>query len=229
MNPDLRVALTLPGELGRSRSPQPCPPGCLNGDGSESSSRLQRLTAAGCARRRPGLQPQVREDLLDHRLLQDRRNDLQLAAAVRAVLQLEIESAALAKTNLYSSYVVAKTRLSSLAQLRRTGRWCMQFASHSAGFASCAGASASCGTTSARSLALGARTPCSRSGDPLTSRSEVMRTPKRNQVQPRAWHQRRQPLHELQRRHHQVRGPVAPGGLQLEYHLARRVGLYALS
>jgi hypothetical protein len=42
----------------------------------------------------------VREDLLDDRLLQDRRNDLQLADAVRAVLQVEIESEASAKTNL---------------------------------------------------------------------------------------------------------------------------------
>ena len=52
---------------------------------------------------------------------QDRRDDLQLAAAVRAVRQVEIESEASAQTNLYSSYVVAKTRLSSLAQLSRTG------------------------------------------------------------------------------------------------------------
>ena len=53
---------------------------------------------------------------------QDRRDDLQLTAAVRAVLQVQLESEASAKTNLYSSYVVAKTRLSSLAQLSRTGR-----------------------------------------------------------------------------------------------------------
>ena len=39
----------------------------------------------------PGLQTQVREDLLDHRLLQDRRDDLQLAAAVRAVFQVDLE------------------------------------------------------------------------------------------------------------------------------------------
>jgi hypothetical protein len=31
----------------------------------------------------------VREDLLDHRLLQDRRNDPQFAATVRAALQVE--------------------------------------------------------------------------------------------------------------------------------------------
>ena len=94
----------------------------MKSDGSESSSRLQRLTAGGGAWRRPGLQPQVREDLLDDRLLQDRRDDLQLAAAVRAVLQVDLESEASAKTNLYSSYVAAKTRLSSRAQLSRTGR-----------------------------------------------------------------------------------------------------------
>ena len=78
---------------------------------------------------------------------------------------------------------------------------------------------------------------------------------KANQVQPRSGHQRSQPLHELQRRHHQVRGAepghkrscgpfvpgeglghwpsaacraVSPGGLELEDHLARGVGLHAL-
>jgi hypothetical protein len=85
----------------------------------------------------------VREDLLDHRLLKNRGDDLQLAAAVRAVLQVDLESEASAKTNLYPSYVAAKTRLRSLAQLRRTGRWCAQFASHSAGGAAWAGGSGS--------------------------------------------------------------------------------------
>ena len=69
-----------------------------------------------------GLQTQVREDLLDHWLFEDRRDDLQFAAAVRAVFQVDLESEASAKTNLYSSYVVAKTRLSNLAPLSRTGR-----------------------------------------------------------------------------------------------------------
>ena len=46
---------------------------------------------------------------------QDRRDDIQLTTTVRAVLQVEIESEASVKTNLYSSYVVAKTRLSSRA------------------------------------------------------------------------------------------------------------------
>ena len=35
----------------------------------------------------------MREDLLDHRLLQNGRNDLQRAAAVQAVLQLEVKHA----------------------------------------------------------------------------------------------------------------------------------------
>jgi len=33
-------------------------------------------------------------------------------------------------------------------------------------------------------------------------------------------------LHELQRRHHQVRGAVAPGRLQLQHHLASGVALH---
>lgn len=53
---------------------------------------------------------------------QDRRDDLQLAAAVGAVFQVDLESEASAKANFYSSHAVAKTLLSSLAQLRRMGR-----------------------------------------------------------------------------------------------------------
>ena len=48
-----------------------------------------------------------------------------------------------------------------------------------------------------------------------------------NQVQPRPWHQRGQALHELQRRHDQMRGAVAPGCLELEHHLPGGVGLHA--
>jgi hypothetical protein len=69
------------------------------------------------------VQAQVRQDLLDHRPLEDGRDDLQLrGAAVRAVPHVDVESEASAKTNLYSSYVAAKTRLSSRAQLMRFGR-----------------------------------------------------------------------------------------------------------
>ncbi len=44
-------------------------------------------------RRRPGLQSQVREDLLDNRRLQDRGDDLQLAAATRPVLEVDLGDA----------------------------------------------------------------------------------------------------------------------------------------
>ena len=107
----------------------------------------------------PGLQPQVPEDLLDHRLFQDGRTGLQLATAVRAVLDVDLGYEASAKSNLHSSYVAAKRRLGILAQLRRTGRWCAQFVSHSARCVACVSGSGSCGTTRARSLALGASTP----------------------------------------------------------------------
>ena len=111
-----------PAKPGRSRSPQPRASGRLNGVGWRWSGRLKLRPTGRRAWRRPGLQAQVREDLLDHRRFQDGGDDLQLAAAVRAVLQVDLESEASAKTYLYSSYVAAKTRLSSLAQLSRTGR-----------------------------------------------------------------------------------------------------------
>ena len=50
-----------------------------------------------------GLQTQVREDLLDHWLFEDRCDGLQFAAAVRAVFQVDLESEASAKTNFSSS------------------------------------------------------------------------------------------------------------------------------
>ena len=49
-----------------------------------------------------------------------------------------------------------------------------------------------------------------------------------DQVRSWAWLRRRQPLHELERRHHEVSSPVAPEGLQLEHHLPDSVGLQAL-
>ncbi len=57
-----------------------------------------------------------------------------------------------------------------------TVRWFRQHAWHSAGFASWAGASGSCGTTRSCSLALGRARRGSRSGGPLTSRSDLTRT-----------------------------------------------------
>ena len=138
--------------LGRRRIQRPGVPGRMNRRAWATSGRLPRLVTGRRPRRYTRLQSQVREDPLDHRRFQDRRNDLQLTAAVRAVRQVDLESEASAKTNLYSSYVAVKTRLSSLAQLSRTGRWCAQVASHSAGAASwarsgpghCAGARWGC-------------------------------------------------------------------------------------
>ena len=49
----------------------------------------------------------MREDLLDYRLFQIREDDLHFAAAVLAVLQVDLESEASAQTNLYPSYVAA--------------------------------------------------------------------------------------------------------------------------
>ncbi len=70
--------------LGRSRLQRPWSPGRLNCHGWVASGPLQRLVTGWRTRRRTRLQPQVRKDLLDHRLLKDRGDDLQLTAAVRA-------------------------------------------------------------------------------------------------------------------------------------------------
>ena len=42
---------------------------------------------------------------------------------------------------------------------------------------------------------------------------------KTDEMPARAWHQGCQPLHEFQRRHHEVARAIAIGGLQLEHHL----------
>jgi len=82
-----------PLKPGRSRSLQPSVPGRLNGYGSGPSGRLHLRPTGRRVRRLPGPQPRVREDLLDDRLLQDRRNDLELAAAAQAMIQVEVEHA----------------------------------------------------------------------------------------------------------------------------------------
>jgi len=108
-------------------------------------------------------------------------------------------------------HVDVNTRLSSRAQLMRPGRAWTVSISLSATAADSAVGSASArafGTTSGRNLALGGSTPLNR-----------MRC-RRNQ--------RRQPLHELQRRHHQVRRPVAPRRLELQLHLPGSVELHPL-
>ena len=128
------------------------------------SGRVLHLPARRCPRWRPGLQPQVRKDPLDHGRLQDGGDDLELAAAIRAVFEVDLESEASAKTNLYSSYVAAKTRLSSRAQLMRADLRCTQIGSGTVSSDSPASSFAPAGTTIARSFAFGASTPWSRSG-----------------------------------------------------------------
>ena len=90
--------------------------------GLAGHGKREPLLRRRAARRRApastvGLQTQVREDPLDDRPLEDRHNDLELTAAVRAVLDVDLESETSAKTNLYSSYVAAKTRLSKRANI----------------------------------------------------------------------------------------------------------------
>ena len=52
---------------------------------------MQRLATDRRERWYPGLQSQMREDLLDHRLFQNRRDDLKLTVTVRAVLHFDLE------------------------------------------------------------------------------------------------------------------------------------------
>jgi len=54
---------------------------------------MQLRPTGGRARRHPGLQTQMREDLLDHWLFKDRRDDLQRAAAVRVARHVDLEDA----------------------------------------------------------------------------------------------------------------------------------------
>ena len=60
--------------------------GRLNGHGWAAAGRLQSLATGRSPWRCTRLQSQVREDVLDYRHIQDRRDDLELAAVVRAML-----------------------------------------------------------------------------------------------------------------------------------------------
>ena len=93
----------LPRWLGRFAS-VPRRPGAadLRGPGAgplelswfwRAQAACSRVCARAGGRGRSGLQTQVRKDLLDDRLLQDGGDDLQLAIAVRGVLQVEFEHA----------------------------------------------------------------------------------------------------------------------------------------
>ena len=59
----------------------------------EMGKVLPRAVLEALIVRPTGLKTQVREDLLDHRLLEDRRDDRQLATAVWAVFHVDLEHA----------------------------------------------------------------------------------------------------------------------------------------
>ena len=117
-----------------------------------------------------------------------------------------------------------KTRLSSRAQPMRAGRRCSQPGSVVAGSDAQASSCGHAGTTSARSLAElvkdGASTPWNRIRCRRGRGTGAWGAPFGRPC--------RQALHELQRRHHDVRGAVAPGGLQLQHDLPGAVALHPL-
>jgi len=89
-----RASWPLTGRDPRQAQPLPA----ARGTGPRSG-RLLKI----CARRRPGrcpgLQSQMCQDALDYRRFEDGGDDLELATAVRAVLDVDLESEASAKTN----------------------------------------------------------------------------------------------------------------------------------
>ena len=80
-------------KLWRSRSPQPWSAGRLKRVDWWISGRLRLRPMGGRPGRCSGLQTQVGKDLLDHGLFEDRRDDLQAAAAVRAMLDVDLKYA----------------------------------------------------------------------------------------------------------------------------------------
>ena len=145
-----------------------------------------------------GLQTQVREDLLNHRLFQDRRNDLQLTATIRAVLQAAIK--------------LPHEQLGP-AQPHRAVLSAVQLAR---------------GEHRMQGRQFGLLRLLSRHHQTAQLGVVRQHAKKVDQMQPRSLHQGCQSLHELQRRLDQMRAAVSPRGLQLEQHLARSVSLYAL-
>ena len=67
--------------------------GRLKRVGWRRPSCLQLRPTGWRAQRCPGLRTQVRENLFDHRLLEDRRDDLQPATTIRALFQVDLEQA----------------------------------------------------------------------------------------------------------------------------------------
>jgi len=68
----------------------------LQATGRETAARTAGPPSAGLrhlalSHRRTGLQPQLHKDPLDHRRFESDRDDLELAAAVRAVFEFDLE------------------------------------------------------------------------------------------------------------------------------------------
>ncbi len=125
---------------------------------------------------------------------EDGGDDLQFAAAVRAVLEVELEHPLEQPRPTQPHRAVVRTVRLALCGLRCLGTFVQPLRHH-------------------QRAHLGVR---------------CQHAMESNQVQPWPWHQGCKPLHELQRRHHQVRGAVAPGCLQLQHHLPCCVALHAL-
>jgi len=127
----------------------------------------------------------VREDLYDHRRLLDGGDDLQVAATLRAVFEVDIEQA-LEKTR----PAHARRRAVRVFDCGHAGL--LRWARHD------------------------------RRTQPGIGRQHPVIA---EQMQARPRHQRGQALHELRRRHHNVRGAVAPGALELQHDVSSAIAL----
>ena len=182
----------------RSRSPRPRSPGRLKRVGWRISQAACSCDSRAGAPRRPGLQTQVREDLRDHRLFQDRRDDLRLATVVRAVFQVDLEDPLEQLGPAQPHRAMVRTGRLALGRWScLCGRpWILRHHQHA-------------------QLGVGCQYAVVRAAGIRSLREAKLRGHQTDQVQPRSGYQCRQPLHELQRRHHQMRGAVAPGDLEL--------------
>ena len=144
-----------PAKPGRSQSPQSWVPRHRHRDGSGRSGRLQRLSPRGCPQRRPGLpaahapastrlrpQSACRPGCVRIFSITGCQGTEALALARHKRCSGPFESGLTARMAAMifnsppqfgpCSRSNSSTRLSSRAQLSRTGRWCARLASHSA-------------------------------------------------------------------------------------------------
>ena len=142
---------------------------------------------------------------------QDRRDDLQLAAAVGAVFHVDLEDPLEQLGPAQLHRVVMLTARLALGWHCSLRGWFGFLRHHQR-----------------PQFGVGRQDAVVRAAGVRSLREAKLRGHQTNQVQPGPWHQRSQSLHELHRRHYQVRGAVTPSGLQLEHDLPSRVGLHAL-